>query len=441
MRKKSILFITQTASPVGGVETWLMNMSAFLEQQGWHVVIGLLKGACYHDPSGFMAHNPNRNYEIIEGSGKGVLERIVTVSNFIKKGAYSIVIPLVSADAHYGMCMAKLSGCRSLYMFSLHGNVPAQVYEAQRYFDFIDYCICPGKLTCRVLNQLGMDASRIKHIPHGVEVHDKAKPERSSSECLKLIYLGRLSREDKRVMDMVSLVKELDARNISYRFDVIGDGPCRAPLEDALRGNADKVVFWGYQEAAYIHDKILPSADCLVLFSESEAFGFVLLEAMSHGVVPISSKYLGAQSEGIIKHAENGLLFPIGDMPCAASQVETLANDRVLYQQMSDRAYDTVNRQYLKQHSLEQWGEVLEHALTVENSRSGDFVMLPRGLGMFQTIRWHQRMIIFLRELKRRVFGVHQSIIGGEEWPWIYQEATQEDLACMLELLRHEDYA
>lgn len=81
----------------------------------------------------------------------------------------------------------------------------------------------------------------------------------------------------------------------------------------------------------------------------------VIQEAMVHGVVPVSSEYLGVHALGFVRHEQTGYLYPCGDISRAADCLTTLANEPALLTGMSrsclseagEFALDSVHKKWL----------------------------------------------------------------------------------------------
>jgi len=107
--------------------------------------------------------------------------------------------------------------------------------------------------------------------------------------CLNLVYLGRLIKR-KRV-DMV--IRALEGLRW-VKFYVIGEGEERAKLEELSKKLKIDVEFLKWVDYNIV-PKLLRKFDVLVLPSEKEVFGYVVVEAMASGVLPIVSEEVGAR--------------------------------------------------------------------------------------------------------------------------------------------------
>jgi glycosyltransferase involved in cell wall biosynthesis len=121
------------------------------------------------------------------------------------------------------------------------------------------------------------------------------------------------------------------------RFLIIGDGPCRAPLEQRCHAMAlaANVMFLGSRNDV---PRLLAAMDVFVLTSHIEANPVSILEAMSTGR-PVVATNVGSVCEAVIDE-KTGFLVRPGDTAALADRVVTLLHDPILR-----RAMGTAGRQ------------------------------------------------------------------------------------------------
>src|SRR5271165_2067649 len=114
-----------------------------------------------------------------------------------------------------------------------------------------------------------------------------------------LLYVGRLSPE-KNIEQLRSVLEAVPRS----RLAVVGGGPHRLSLEKHFAGT--RTSFAGYLQGQTLAEA-MASADILILPSQTETLGLVLIEAMAAGCVAV-----GARSGGIpdiVENGVNGFLF------------------------------------------------------------------------------------------------------------------------------------
>jgi len=174
---------------------------------------------------------------------------------------------------------------------------------------------------------------RIQVIENCVDIPPSI-PKKTVARELKIIYVGRDSVE-KRVHligKIAALVKE---RGIPASFTLVGDiqpssaeGGCRLTGEILDHNEMNRL----YGEA-----------DLLLLTSSREGFPLVIMEAMAHGVVPVSTAVGGISRH--IQHGKNGWLVDNLDneqfiVENFCSILAWVAADRQLLEKISRTAYE-----------------------------------------------------------------------------------------------------
>ncbi len=119
----------------------------------------------------------------------------------------------------------------------------------------------------------------------------------------------------------------------------------RALAEDL--GLSDAVSFLGEiprEQLAHCYS----GASCVVVSSAFESFGLVTLEAMSRGVPVVASAVGGIPD--VVKDAENGLLFPPGDVEAMVACIERVLSQPALRESLVRAGQATLTHF--------QWGEI-----------------------------------------------------------------------------------
>ncbi len=170
-------------------------------------------------------------------------------------------------------------------------------------------------ITGRLMETSGSPA-KLHHIPYGVEI---PSPRRRELTTIKILIVGRLFQEQKRIRDLVPFVQQLARARGDFTVTVIGDGPESGYLKQALSQYGNRVVFKGAltpdQMPEYYRD-----SHYLVMFSEYEGLSIAMLEAMSHGVVPIVTDIPSGVRQAIDDRVD-GYLYPVGEPGQAASLI------------------------------------------------------------------------------------------------------------------------
>lgn len=130
---------------------------------------------------------------------------------------------------------------------------------------------------------------------------------------LRILYLGRLEREQKRVHWFPEIVSQLCAGGIPFHWTIAGTGRERDFLAANLKPSApgQTVSFAGAVPYADV-PALLREHDVFLLASDYEGLPLSLLEAMGQGLVPVVSDLPSGIPE--VVSPRTGLLIPVGDV-------------------------------------------------------------------------------------------------------------------------------
>jgi glycosyltransferase involved in cell wall biosynthesis len=156
----------------------------------------------------------------------------------------------------------------------------------------------------------------------------------ASESDLVLAYVGRVAPE-KNVELAVRTYHATRRIAASTRFVVVGDGPSRPALQEALPG----VLFRGEMTGEALAEHYA-SADVFLLPSETETFGNVTLEALASGLVVVAYDYAAARAH--IQPGRSGVLVPYGDAAAFVEAAVTLARSPERRLAMRARSRETV---------------------------------------------------------------------------------------------------
>lgn len=138
----------------------------------------------------------------------------------------------------------------------------------------------------------------------------------------RVLFVGRLAPE-KNLLLWLDVAKRVCSQQPGVHFDIVGDGALRPALEERTRHLAlgDHVTFHGARPRAALPE-IYRQASVLLLTSNHEGFGRVLVEAMAAGLPVVSTRTAGARE--VLDDGEAGVLAPIGDALALAEGVVNL---------------------------------------------------------------------------------------------------------------------
>ncbi len=189
--------------------------------------------------------------------------------------------------------------------------------------------------------------SRLKTIPYGVALPESNPLRfRAAGAPLKIVYLGRLARVQKRIFDLPEILRQLTKQNVSFDFTIIGDGFDRVELLEKCEAVVEKnpLHFLGVLRNEKALEELCKQ-DVILLTSDFEGMPIAILEAMGRGCIPVVTSIRSGIPE-IIREGFNGFVVEVGNIDDFASRLSILQQDHLLCEKVSRNAYETVRDRF-----------------------------------------------------------------------------------------------
>lgn len=191
--------------------------------------------------------------------------------------------------------------------------------------------------------------------------------EGDAQNVLKLIYVGRLEDDVKRVGLLPLISRGLTAKGVRHVVTIVGDGPAAEQLRQAQLDSAGllSLVLTGPKPAEAVRELLL-SHDALLLVSRSEGLSLSMLEAMAAGCCPVVGATPSGASEAVTQNV-TGLLVDVTNITdrerIAQTFVDVLAaTPRSQFRAMGERARRACAAKYSVQKQIARLREVMDHA-------------------------------------------------------------------------------
>lgn len=163
-------------------------------------------------------------------------------------------------------------------------------------------------------------------------------------------------RKVKHIPDIVESFK-LIHQNVPAKLLLVGDGPEKHPIMESIKGTSVEkdVLFLGKQESL---SELYAISDLMLLLSEKESFGLVLLEAMACGVPCIGTDVGGIPE--VITNGENGYIVELGDWKKVAEYGVEILRNTTLHKQIVDRSFEIIQDRFSSKSIVAQYEEMYE---------------------------------------------------------------------------------
>jgi glycosyltransferase involved in cell wall biosynthesis len=161
------------------------------------------------------------------------------------------------------------------------------------------------------------------------------------SWSIKALYCGRVSVEKNTPMlDRVwpEIRRRCAERNIEAELVIVGDGPDRHRLTEALKRHG--AHFLGFRHGEEL-SQIYASCDCFLFPSVTDTLGQVVMEAQASGLPAIVSDQGGPAT--IVRDGETGFVAPVGAPDRWIDRAVDLLTDAALRTRMGDAARQRMN--------------------------------------------------------------------------------------------------
>jgi glycosyltransferase involved in cell wall biosynthesis len=204
----------------------------------------------------------------------------------------------------------------------LHGDDAAYYALAIAHRESLAACVAVSRRIAANVDQL-VSSDNTAAIPCGIVLRPLASP--SERRQAKLIWVGRMEEEFKRVSDLALIAEAVRARGIDFTLDIVGDGSGEPLLRRLLaeRGLEPRVRLLGWRDADELYE-LMSASDVMLLPSNREGMPVVMMEALAAGCAVVASRVSGVEDASAMSLSD-GVLFThdVGAVHQAALLVES----------------------------------------------------------------------------------------------------------------------
>ncbi|MBO4309906.1 MAG: glycosyltransferase family 4 protein [Lachnospiraceae bacterium] len=226
-------------------------------------------------------------------------------------------------------------------------------HDHTRYNNSKVYLLCTGAYVADDFNIIrAYRGKRFKYgyFPEFKKLSDderkQRRDERRNHTRLEILWVARMLKL-KHPESCIELAKTLSAEGINYKITMVGEGEMKSKIEAEIAKNnlSDNFELLGVRKPDEVRE-LMNNADIFVFTSDyREGWGAVVNEAMNAGCVVIASHAAGAVPT-LIKHRQNGLIFPSGDFKKMASLVLEVSKDQKWRLSLGENAYETIEEEW-----------------------------------------------------------------------------------------------
>lgn len=233
----------------------------------------------------------------------------------------------------------------------------ANVYEmVNAYSPWIDVVVGVSEEICRrISSRLSGSATKIVQIASGVPAPAQPRVRRVDRE-LRVVYVGRIVEDAKRVSLMARVIRSSVAADKSIKWTLVGDGPDLPWMRRELADLADNITFTGVVNYDQV-PSILRNHDVFFLCSDYEGLPLSLIEAMGAGLTPVVSDLPSGISEAVTD--ANGIRVPIDREDLYVKALTDLAVDPERLERLGRQAREDMLRNFSVTAMASRWESLL----------------------------------------------------------------------------------
>ena len=257
-----------------------------------------------------------------------------------KRGPFAIQHSLDFTSSPFEAMMARLRS--RIYIFSqrnLNQNGHARLLKMKAFLS--TRIIAISKAVQRFLLDSGVPARKVNQIELGIGTAD-ILTERRRGYFLCVGQIEPLKRQEDAIRALRLIAAEFPEARLGIAGNIFDQDYMRALRQHANElGVQDRVEFLGPRKDIL---ELMAQSNGLIHCSESEAFGWVIVEAMSVGTPVVAAASDGPRE--IIDHNRTGILVECGDIAGYAAALRSLISGSEFVSTLSGNGRQEVARRF-----------------------------------------------------------------------------------------------
>ncbi len=329
---------------VGGFRTYTLNLGRQFKKDG-HIVSIVIASRNLQDSEIGDISEFEEIGKIQLCTTMRVLVRSLFLNKLIRKIDEIKPDVLILNNSVWAQAVLPYLDPKIIRIITVHNVVTEEIKLANENSDYWDVLVAVGAGLEKILLEI-WGPERVQLIPVGVLDIRNISPRNFNDSILRICFCGRVEQYQKNVLIIPEIANELFSRNISFHWTIVGDGPDLAKLverisEIGLKGN---FTFKGSCSNKTTQE-IISKHHILILPSNFESIGHVLLEAQMLGVLPVASRLAGA-TDYVVNQDRNGILCEPGNVIDFSQTIENLYNNRKVLEELCKRAEEDVRQEF-----------------------------------------------------------------------------------------------
>jgi glycosyltransferase involved in cell wall biosynthesis len=356
--KKLHVLVIVRPTRQAGAEMVLVQAAARLNPARFRVTFGLLTP---DEENLIPPHIPTINFNLPQLYGLAWLKFFLRLCWVLLQNKIQIIHVNSYIPGNYARLAAILTGVpiiidhwHGFTRFSLKRKLICRLLGR---FTALSLAVSPG-VAAHLIKNCRLNPAKVRVVPNGIDWarFQKGRPRELVRQELELPLnlpvvglVARLEHWGKGHQELFEALTLIQEQHPAQAL-IVGGGRRLSEMQQlaGTLGLSEVVHFLG--DRRDIPD-LLAAMDVFVLPSHSEGVSLALLEAMAAGLPVIVSRVGGLPE--VVRHAENGLLIPVGDAAALAQSLTRVLEDPAWAQTLGDNARHHIQTHY----SLDRLGQ------------------------------------------------------------------------------------
>jgi len=313
------LCIVSGSLPLGGSTTFVLNLAKGMSAEQGPLPVICMEHECpmasEFTSAGVQLHRMDRAGKIFEDTIRDTYSQLAKIRP-------RAVLANLSSDSFE---ILRLTPPGILRLGIIHSDDPGPYQMAKQFTPWLDGIIGVSEKICQNLREMPeFSGVTIHHIPYGIPF-DESDPSIRPNKTppLKVIYLGRLIEEQKRISRVAKVIQICASESLPIHFTIAGSGPQEEWLKSEIT-DLKNVSILGHLPNSQVAEH-LRNNDIYLLLSDYEGLPLSLLESMGEGLVPVVPTMDSGISEVVTP--ENGICLRVTTPECAVSALKHLVQN------------------------------------------------------------------------------------------------------------------
>lgn len=378
---------------VGGPNVWLLRLLPALIKRGVNVSVLFFSQDPSNSPTAEALSNDGVKVSVSHHL-RFTEQKIQWLFERLEEDPPDIFVPNLMVPAYYASGWLRDRGIPTVGVLhsddSFHRGLQDEFVFGEEFFR-LSGLVCVSNYLCNEVSAKSPRSTILRTIPCGAPT--SAIVANRSKDNLKLVYVGRLVEEQKRISDVAKALCRVVAEVPGVEATIYGIGPAETSIKKiwAEYGQGLPLHLAGMMPSKEIQTHLLKH-DVFVLLSDYEGLPIALMEAMGCGLVPVCTDMRSGIPE-LVRHGFSGLIVKDrGDDFISA--IITLKENLSLWEELSHNAKKIIDVGYDVEICADKWHQLLKELYKKSNRQKIEF---PKSIQLPKTNKY------LTREDKRRV--------------------------------------